>query len=114
MDRNTVAAELAEYAKVALRLECVDRNSENIRLCNYTCIVALRLECVDRNREKNKKEKFLNVALRLECVDRNLAISSSLVLLVASHSVWSAWIEITLLDTLIISTPCRTPFGVRG
>ena len=34
---------------VALRLECVDRNSEFGYIIGLINVVALRLECVDRN-----------------------------------------------------------------
>ena len=39
------------------------------------------------------------VALRLECVDRNIIIPSVYGILVESHSVWSAWIEINTTGT---------------
>ena len=98
--------------------------------------VALRLECVDRNFRLKSELATICVALRLECVDRNTNTLSSISLLLGSHSVWSAWIEIccnvimrlTLevalrlecVDRNIPDKPIctkrqgRTPFGVRG
>ena len=120
---------------VALRLECVDRNTVD-NLENLQLVVALRLECVDRNWEEYPRKVGKAVALRLECVDRNrclqLEIMKNLVALrlecvdrnqntnrydymgTRSHSVWSAWIEITLLHSNHNQQQCRTPFGVRG
>ena len=79
-----------KYNTVALRLECVDRNSLK-RLLIVLPSVALRLECVDRNENLLFSSQPINVALRLECVDRN-------------H----------VLKILNPETCGRTPFGVRG
>ena len=42
--------------RVALRLECVDRNF-CVGIYIVTCTVALRLECVDRNTNKEGVEE---------------------------------------------------------
>ena len=88
-------AYVARYV-VALRLECVDRNSDYMCLADFSIFVALRLECVDRNISTFYKVfNSKRVALRLECVDRNNNSYLPLALGVRSHSVWSAWIEIS-------------------
>ena len=104
--------------RVALRLECVDRNViQRIKLGHS--VVALRLECVDRNPTAEERKKYeqkshsawsawieistspsnatdSDVALRLECVDRNIKKSVQVQVSRVSHSAWSAWIEIKL------------------
>ena len=56
-------------------------------------MVALRLECVDRNPVNRFNDILHGVALRLECVDRNIYSHLHFRYEPASHSVWSAWIE---------------------
>ena len=86
---------------VALRLECVDRNTQSADTM-FIASVALRLECVDRNLH-NRLHRHLRqiVALRLECVDRNLRPTQVGGTECGSHSVWSEWIE--MLSIMICS-----------
>ncbi len=74
VDRNTNQLISLIGAAVALRLECVDRNGAGTVLNVPDHKVALRLECVDRNTRRYSSFIYATVALRLECVDRNKAL----------------------------------------
>ena len=71
MDRNFYYADKdADWVRVALRKESVDRNI-GLHLFNSGFLVALRKESVDRNKVSTLRKTVPSVALRKESVDRN-------------------------------------------
>ena len=77
-------------------------------------IVAHLTECVDRNTVRLVNDYTAKVALLTECVDRNRIILTKNTIIITSHSLRSAWIEIELQIQEENQLRCRTPYGVRG
>ena len=98
VDRNRSRVYATQKAiKVALLTECVDRNNESCQALGIL-VVALLTECVDRNviMAINKLHRD-GVALLTECVDRNYIKDYVGGAAMLSHSLRSAWIEISPL-----------------